>query len=105
MVIFSFILLINLFALSSRLTYWLTVLFNNLTAFSEETLSSARLKARKLRKYLGKVSLINYIRYKNIQIEFGELFYKKVACLHVLKITCYSYFTKLWLGAHYTLEM
>ena len=32
--------------------------------------------------YLRKVSLIKYIQYKNIQMEYGELFYKKVACLH-----------------------
>ena len=32
--------------------------------------------------YLRKVSLIKYIRYKNIQTECGEPFYKKVACLH-----------------------
>ena len=29
--------------------------------------------------YLMKVSLIKYIRYKNIQMECGEPFYKKVA--------------------------
>ena len=32
--------------------------------------------------YLRKVSLIKYIRYKNIQTECWKPFYKKVACLH-----------------------
>ena len=32
--------------------------------------------------YLWEVSLIKYIRYKNIQLECGEPFYEKVACLH-----------------------
>ena len=32
--------------------------------------------------YLRKVSLIKYIRYKNIQMDCGEPFCKKVACLH-----------------------
>ena len=34
--------------------------------------------------YPKKVSLIKYNRYKNIQMEYGEPFYKKIACLHVL---------------------
>ena len=34
--------------------------------------------------YLKKVSLIKYNRYKNIQMECGEPFYEKIACLHVL---------------------
>ena len=32
--------------------------------------------------YLRKVSLTKYIRYKNVQVECGEPFYKKVACLN-----------------------
>ena len=32
--------------------------------------------------YLRKVYLIKYIPYKNIQMEFGEPLYTKVACLH-----------------------
>ena len=32
--------------------------------------------------YLRKVYVINYIPYKNIKMECGELLYKKVACLH-----------------------
>ena len=32
--------------------------------------------------YLRKVSLIKYIRHKNIQMECGAPFCKKVACLH-----------------------
>ena len=32
--------------------------------------------------YLRKLYLIKLIRYKNIQMECGEPFYKKVACLH-----------------------
>ena len=31
---------------------------------------------------LKKVSLVKYIMYKNIQIEYGKPFYKTVACLH-----------------------
>ena len=33
------------------------------------------------------VSLAKYIQYKNIQMEWGEPFYKKVACLHVIFIS------------------
>ena len=31
---------------------------------------------------LRKVSVIKYIRYKNIQMESGKLLYQKVACFH-----------------------
>ena len=40
--------------------------------------------------YLRKVSLVKYIQYKNIQIEYRltrEPFYNKVACLHVIFIS------------------
>ena len=36
--------------------------------------------------YLRKVSLIKYIRHKNIQIGCGEPSYKKVACLHDIRL-------------------
>ena len=50
--------------------------------------------------YLRKVSLIKYIRYENIQMECGEPFYKKVAC-----IWYYFYFATLWLGPSYNFGM
>ena len=35
--------------------------------------------------HLRKVSLIKYTRYKNIQMKREESFYKKFACLHIIK--------------------
>ena len=61
-------------------------------------LGSKRLiKARKRMfvLYLRKVCLIKYIQYKSIQMECGEPFYKKVACLHALKRTFNLYFAAL----------
>ena len=35
--------------------------------------------------YISKISLVQYIQYKNIQIECGEPFYKKVDVIFILQ--------------------
>ena len=89
--------LLSYFELNSHFTFILRVSFNNLIAFSEETLFFARFKARNktFLLYLKKVSLIKHILYKSIKMECRELFYEKALCLHVLKRTCYFYFGTL----------
>ena len=62
-----------------RFTFTFIVLFNNVTAIFEETLSFALLKLRKKWFVLcrWKFSLIKYIQYKKVQVECGEPFPKK----------------------------
>ena len=68
--------LLNYFALNSTFFFWLTVLFNNIATFFEETLCFVWLKVRNKMSflYLRKVSLIKYIQYKYIQMTCWEPF-------------------------------
>ena len=94
---FFFFFFLNSF-ICTRFTFLLTFLFNNLNAFFfEEKFSLVWLKVRNkiFVLHLRKVSLIKYFRYKNIQKECQEPFYKKVSCLLFLKTTCYSYLATL----------
>ena len=51
--------------------------------------------------HLKKVSLIKYIRYKNVQMECGEPFYKKGACLHDVIFTSQNFDQMLWVISEY----
>ena len=88
--VFYFILLVNLFY-TNCFSFFLTVLFNNLTTFFFiETLSLAWLKITNkiFVLYLGKVSLIKHIWYNNTQMKCGE----KTHLSNILTFTAYNVF-------------
>ena len=82
-----FILLCLLIYINFRFSVLLAVLFKNLTAFLWRSTLLHVIKSETWNVCPASQKGLSYIRYKNIQMECGESFYKKVAWLHYVTFT------------------